>query len=54
MTTEAKPGQSELAAALHEMLDSFREAGVLLDAMVDHVTQHDPAPDRRSTGHHRN
>lgn len=29
MSTEAKPDQSELAAALHEMLGGFREVGVL-------------------------
>jgi hypothetical protein len=35
MSTEAKPDQSELAAALHEMLDGFREAGVLSETAAD-------------------
>lgn len=54
MNTEAKPGKSELAAALHEMLDGFREAGVALDTDVDHVAQHNPAPDLPSTENRRN
>lgn len=39
MNTEAKPSQSELAVALHEMVDGFRRVGVLSDGSVDHATQ---------------
>jgi hypothetical protein len=35
MSTEAKPDRSELAAALHEMLDGFREAGVVTETAAD-------------------
>ena len=38
MSTEAKPEQSELAAALHEMLDGLREAGVLPDTAAPQPT----------------
>ena len=38
MSTEPKPGESEIAAAMHEMLDGFREAGVLPGTTADHPT----------------
>jgi hypothetical protein len=34
MSTEAKPDQSELAAASQVMLDGFREAGVLSETIA--------------------
>ena len=45
MSTAAKPDRIKIAAALHEMLDGFREAGVLPDADVDRAIQPIPAPD---------
>lgn len=34
MSADAKPGESEIAAAMREMLNGFRDAGVLLDSIV--------------------
>ena len=34
MSADAKPGESEIAAAMREMLHGFRDAGVLLDSTV--------------------
>ena len=50
MSTEATPAQSEIAAALHEMRDGFREAGVLPNTNVDHASQPVPAPDDPEVG----
>jgi hypothetical protein len=44
MSTDAKTGQSEIAAALHEMVDGFHQAGVLPNAGVDNETRPVPAP----------
>ena len=35
LATEFNPNKSELAAALHEMLDAFREAGVVTEIAAD-------------------
>ena len=35
MSTESKPGESEISAAVREMLDGFREAGVLSETAAD-------------------
>ena len=51
MSTDAKPGQSELAAALREMLDGFREVGVLFSTDVDRATLL-AAPDEHSIKQH--
>jgi hypothetical protein len=48
MSADAKRGESEIAAAMREMLDGFREAGVLLNADVDCATQTLLAPDEPS------
>jgi hypothetical protein len=34
MSADAKPVESEIAAAMREMLNGFRDAGVLLDSTV--------------------
>jgi hypothetical protein len=34
MSADATAGASEIAAAMREMLDGFRDAGVLLDSTV--------------------
>lgn len=34
MSADAKPGESEIAAAMREMLNGFHDAGVLLDSTV--------------------
>jgi hypothetical protein len=39
MSTGAKPDQSELVDALHEMLDGFRRDGVLRNLGIEHATQ---------------
>jgi len=38
MSTEPKPGESEIAAAMREMLDGFREAGVLPNTTASQPT----------------
>lgn len=34
MSADAKPGESEIAAAMREMINGFRDAGALLDSSV--------------------
>lgn len=52
MITDAKTGESEIAAVMREMLDGFRGADVLLNADVDCATQRILAPDEHSIERH--
>jgi len=47
MSTDARPGESEIAAAMREMLDGFLDAGVFVDSKVGVTTepQLSPAPE---------
>ena len=51
MSADAKPVESEIAAAMREMLNGFRDAGVLLDSTVGDTRepQLSPVP-RRDLG----
>lgn len=46
MSADAKTGESEIAASIREMLDGFREAGMLLTANGEIETKPVPAGDR--------
>jgi hypothetical protein len=44
MSADAKPGESEIAAAMREMLNGLRDTGVLLDATVGDIREPQLSP----------
>jgi len=44
MSADAKSGESEIAAAMREMLHGFRDAGVLLDSTVGETKEPQLSP----------